>query len=1031
MGDLVQINGAGKTGKEYWRSLDDLAGTPKFKEWVENEFPGHAEEMLSGTSRRNLLKVMAASFGLAGLTACRRPAQHILPNVKGVEGYIPGRPMYYATAMSLGGQAQGLLVKVNDGRPTKIEGNPEHPFSLGATNSYHQAAVLGLYDPDRMRAPMSGGKTQEWAAFDKWFGGAFGTAQLGTGAGLRVLTEKINSPSLAAVQEHFLKTFPQAKWVEFESLAADLPFGAGISPVYNLERADVVLAVDSDFLNCDAGGTVLNAKQFGRRRRSNIDQGAMSRMYAVEGRFSVTGSMADHRLRMKPSEIAGFVSELAGRLGAGGNQLQVLGQGAGGDKRPQWLNALVKDLNAHRGRCLVVAGPGQPAPVHAAVHQINAALGNVGSTVTYYQAPKQDTRRPLDAMKELVGEMSRGTVTSIVVTGGNPAYSAPADLEFEANLKKVANSLYVGNEYDETAAAAKWAIPEAHFLESWGDATAPDGTVTIQQPVIQPLHGGKTAAEVIARVSGHTEQKAYDIVRGYWLRRFGGDPKAERVLAQGTAPSPKGQPVGPTDVVRGNFSEAEKRWRKALHDGIVPNTANPAATPAVAAQGAQPVPGGGQLELMFVPSSTLYDGRFANNGWLQELPDPMTKLTWDNAALFSPKTAREMSLKVGDVVAIERAGRKLEAPVMIQPGQADGLVVIALGYGRRRVGRVGQGSGVNANLLRTTDAMHIAGDVKVSKTGRTYPLAFTEEHHIIEDLGAPEVEERAHALVRQLNVDDYRKNPEQVAAFVEVPELFQLYETPADYSKGMQWGMAIDLTACTGCNACVTACQAENNIPVVGKEQVSRGREMHWIRLDRYYRGDAEDPQAVSEPMLCVHCETAPCENVCPVAATAHSPEGLNDMAYNRCVGTRYCSNNCPYKVRRFNYLNWHKDITELQSMVHNPDVTVRMRGVMEKCTYCVQRIQTAKIDAKKQGRHWLKDGEVTTACAQACPSEAIVFGNINDPHSRVAQLKKEPRNYGVLAELNTRPRTTYLAKIRNPNPELEGAKPQAEAHHG
>ncbi|HET8547313.1 MAG TPA: TAT-variant-translocated molybdopterin oxidoreductase [Bryobacteraceae bacterium] len=990
---MIQIQ-TKTSGKEYWRSLDELAGTPKFQEWVRDEFPSTAGEMLSGTSRRNVLKLMAASFGLAGLTACRRPVEHILPNVRGVEGYIPGKPWFYATAMSQAGSGMGLLVEVHDGRPTKIEGNPDHPFSLGATNSFHQASVLSLYDPDRMRNPVNEERQAKWEDFNNWIKQAFDRARFGGGNGWRILSERVTSPSLAALRTHVASTLPNVRWVEWDGLAADSSaLGTNIQPLYNFEKADVVLSLDSDFLHQDAGGTVLPMKQYGRRRRIGVDDhdGEMNRLYVIEGRFSLTGSAADHRLRMRPSEIGSFAADLAGRLGSGGNQLQVVGEGSGTDLRARWLSALVKDLAAHRGRSLVIAGPRQPAAVHALAHQINQALGNVGATVTYVQLPAGDNRPQLEVLRELVRDMSSGAVSHLLVLGGNPAFTAPADFNFEANLRKVSNSLYLGQEYDETAAACRWAVPEAHYLESWGDVAAPDGTVTIQQPMIQPLYGGRTAAEIVALISGYKDQQSYQIVRNLWEQRLGG----------------------------------EKGWRKALHDGIVPNTAWPTVNPALNTAGAaQPQQGASSgIELQFVPSSSVYDGRFANNGWLQELPDPMTKLTWDNAALLSPATAKQLGVAVADVITIERGGRRIEAPVMIQPGQADNLVVIAVGYGRRVCGNVGRGVGVNAYLLRTSDAMTVARDIRISKAGGRYNLAFTEEHHIIGDLGAPEVQKRARGLVRELPIEEYREDPKAVAEMTEKIELFQLYETPADYSRGNQWGMAIDLNVCTGCNACVVACQAENNVPIVGKEQVARGREMHWLRLDRYYKGDAENPTSISEPILCMHCETAPCENVCPVAATVHSPEGLNDMAYNRCVGTRYCSNNCPYKVRRFNFLNWHKDVAKVTEMVFQPDVTVRMRGVMEKCTYCVQRIQDKKIELKSAERRlWITDADhLQTACQQACPSEAIVFGNINDPDSMVAKLKQLPRNYGLLEELNTRPRTTYLACLRNPNPELEG----------
>ncbi len=694
-----------KSGKEYWRSLNELAGTAKFQEWVHNEFPSTAEEMVSGSSRRTLLKLMAASFGLAGLTACRRPVEKILPNVKGVEGYIPGRPMYYATAVSMGGAATGLLVEVNDYRPTKIEGNPDHPFSLGSTNAWQQASILDLYDPDRMRAPVAAGNDSNWAAFGDWFKQNFDRTKLGDGSGLRVLSERVSSPSFTAVRAQFQQTFPKAKWVEYNAVSADnnaagarLAFGQPVTPIYNLEKADVVLSLDSDFLFLDAGGTVLPAKQFARRRKRAADDeknGEMNRLYVVEGQFTVTGGTADHRLRMRPSEVAGFAADLAGRLGMGGNQLQVVGGGAaGGDARARWLNVLVKDLNGHRGRSLVIAGPRQPAIVHAIAFQINQALGNAGSTVSYVPTLAVDTVAQVERLRELAGEMASGVVRQLVILGADPAYTAPADLELAANIKKVPVSLYLGLENDETAAVAGFSIPQAHYLESWGDVTAPDGTVTIQQPMIEPLFGGKTSSEMVAMISGYKDHTAHDIVKNYWLTKFGGIPASEpAVLAQGTAPSPAGQPVGPVDAVRASLSAPEKAWRKALHDGVVAGTAMKPITPAVNVAkvnaGAQSLPRGSQLELLFVPDAKVYDGRFANNGWLQELPDPMTKLTWDNAALVSPRTAKDLGLEFGDVVTIERGSRKVDAPVMVQPGQADALVVLALGYGRTRVGNVG------------------------------------------------------------------------------------------------------------------------------------------------------------------------------------------------------------------------------------------------------------------------------------------------------------------------------------------------------
>ncbi|MGA2436769.1 MAG: 4Fe-4S dicluster domain-containing protein, partial [Bryobacteraceae bacterium] len=698
--------------------------------------------------------------------------------------------------------------------------------------------------------------------------------------------------------------------------------------------------------------------------------------YVVESQFSVTGGMADHRLRLRASEVPGFAVELGRQLGVLPPVLTVLN---GADTSRKWLAAVARDLKRNRGQCVVVAGPRQPAIVHALAHAINQALGNAGKTVTYLD--ERDAPQ-LPALKRLAAEMHAGQVDTLVMFGGNPAYDAPADLDFSRALSKVPVTVYAGIEPNETAALAKWSLPEAHYLEAWSDARALDGTVSIQQPLIRPLFGGRTHAEVLALISGSKDQRGYEIVRNFWLTQWPAD-------------------------------SAESIWRKALHDGVVPDTAFRSIEPAIdakriAAEAAKLTNlRSDALEIAFYPSASAYDGRFANNGWLQEAPDPITRLTWDNVAILSPATARRLGLNSEEVVAIESAGRSLEAPVWIQPGHVDNAISIALGYGRTHCGRVGKNVGRNAYLLRTSAALY-AASCTLRKTGRTYPLAATQHHNSME--GRP--------LVREASLEEYGRHPDFAAkAGPEVQRVSIFGEH--SYSEGNQWGMAIDLNSCVGCNACVLACQAENNIAIVGKDQVRRGREMHWIRMDRYYAGSEDEPESVTQPVACQQCENAPCETVCPVAATSHSPEGLNDMAYNRCVGTRYCANNCPYKVRRFNFLNYHKEWPEIEKMAFNPDVTVRMRGVMEKCTYCVQRIQEKKIQAQAEGHRPVRDGEIVTACQQTCPAEAIVFGNINDPKSRVSQLRRQNRDYALLGELNTRPRTTYLAKLRNPNPEL------------
>ncbi|HSP69218.1 MAG TPA: 4Fe-4S dicluster domain-containing protein, partial [Bryobacteraceae bacterium] len=676
---------------------------------------------------------------------------------------------------------------------------------------------------------------------------------------------------------------------------------------------------------------------------------------------------------------------------------------AGNDKRAKFIAALAKDLKSAGKEALVVAGPRQPAIVHALAHQINQTLGAAGSTVIFTKAATADrVESGVEALKTLTGEMTGGQVSTLVILGGNPAYTAPADLQFGAALAKVANSIHLGAENDETAAAAKWHLPEAHFLEAWGDARSIDGVAAIQQPMIEPIFGGKSAIEVMALLLDSKDKKGYDLVKNFWTSQW---PAASR----------------------------ENTWKKTLNDGLVAGTKSAEVKPSVDSRKIQaavlPAPAAASgIEVGFIPSATTWDGRFANNAWMQEAPDPITKLVWGNVVLVSPAMARERNLKDGDMVALTRGNLKLEAAVMTQPGHAANAVSIALGYGRPRSGTVGTDVGFNAGLIRTSDGFWFGQGFSMAPTGATHILANTQEHGSMDE---PQlvagIKPNKRPLVRETTIEEYKKNSKVIEQMNEVPELDSIYAQRT--WEGLQWGMAIDLGACTGCNACVVACQAENNIPVVGKDQVIRGREMHWIRMDRYYVGSQDDPRAVEQPIPCMQCENAPCENVCPVQATTHSPEGLNDMAYNRCVGTRYCANNCPYKVRHFNFLDWHKNFLErrriepeLMSMVYNPDVTVRMRGIMEKCTYCVQRIQEARISTKTDGRKEFTGQGVLTACQQTCPADAIAFGNINDPNSKVAKLKKQERNYAMLAELDVRPRTTYLGRLRNPNPDLEAS---------
>ena len=988
--DSSSQSGSG-TRPTYWRSLDHLAQTPQFRQWVEREFPENATDLLDGNSRRTVLKLMAASFGLAGLAACSRPVEHIFPISKNVEDYVPGQAYFYATIMALAGQVTGLLVETHDGRPTKIEGNPDHPFSLGAASALAQGSLLNLYDPDRSARVVQGSSDSSWEKFEDFVKGL----ALGDGAGLRFLSETVTAPSLVALRAETLKKFPKAKWIEYEAFqrgngraGAMLAFGQPVNLQTNFDKAKVILGLDSDFLGLD-WTTPLPTKQFSSRRRveSEEDLEKLNRLYSVESQFSVTGLNADHRLRLLGSEVKQFAVDVAVALGALPG-LNVLNNGS--DRRIKFLNAVVKDLKAAGKEALVITSPRQPPIVHALAFLMNQTLGSLGSVTTLTKAANQDgVESGVDALKSLTAEMNAGQVSTLAILGGNPVYSAPADLQFMAALAKVANSVHLGPDVDETAAAAKWHLPEAHALESWSDGITATGVASIQQPVIEPIFGGRTVAEVLALIAGSKDRKSHDIVKNYWTAQW---PAADR----------------------------DKTWRKALNDGVIPG--KPAeelklaadAKKIAAALQAEPGPArAAGVEVGFVPSASAWDGRFANNAWMQEAPDPITKLVWGNAALISPATAREKGLRDGDMVAFERGGMKLEAAILTQAGHADNAVTISLGYGRARCGRVGKDVGFNANLIRTSDGFWYGSGFQMTKTGETFVHATTAERGEAEHMsGRP--------IYRETTIEEYKSNPKVIEAMNEVhPEDLHSVYSERVYDQGYQWGMSIDLGSCTGCNACVVACQAENNIPVVGKAQVLRGREMHWIRMDRYYVGSEDEPRAVEQPVPCMQCENAPCENVCPVQATSHSNEGLNDMVYNRCVGTRYCANNCPFKVRHFNFLNFHKNDPEIRSMVYNPDVTVRMRGVMEKCTYCVQRIQETRIKAKLEGRREFREGEIQTACQQTCPADAIVFGNINDPQSRVSKLKKQERNYAMLAEMDLKPRTTYLARLRNPNAEL------------
>jgi molybdopterin-containing oxidoreductase family iron-sulfur binding subunit len=973
-------------GPELWRSLEELAGSPEFQEMLHREFPKGASEWVDEVSRRGFLRLMGASLALAGLTGCTKlPLEPIVPYVRQPEQVVPGRPMFYATAMPLAGYASPLLVECHLGRPTKIEGNNLHPASRGGTDIFAQASILGMYDPDRSQTITKLGEVNSWSAFVQELKGPLAVQKGLSGAGLRILTQTISSPTLAYQLRTLLKTYPQAKWHVYEPVNRDnvragarLAFGEPLETQYRLEKADLIVSLDADFLYAGFPGNVRYIRDFARRR--NPDE-AMSRLYVVESTPSSTGAKADHRLPLRAGEIEGFARALLSALTASSPGAETTAEYA------KFAQALAKDLAQHHGACLILAGDHQPPAVHALAHALNASLGNVGKTVVYTDPVEANPVNQIESLRELVGDLRGGKVDLLVIMGGNPVYDAPADLDFADALSNsnVALRIHHGLYQNETAELCHWHVNDTHYLEMWGDARAYDGTVSILQPLIAPLYSGKSAYELVSALSGVADATGYDILRNYW----------------------KGQHPG---------SDFEAWWRKTLHDGLIEASAY--APKAVSPKpGSLPAPAPSEakaLEINFRRDPSVYDGRFSNNGWLQELPKPMSKLTWDNAVLLGPKMAEREGLKTEDVVTLELDGRQISGPVWIQAGHPDYSVTVYLGYGRRRAGRAGTGAGFDVYPLRTSKALWFSSGGKLRKTGETYKLASTQGYQTMD---TPQGDSRPN--VRQAGLEEYRRDPKFAQAGAPPAEL-TLYPS-YDYKKeAYAWGMAIDMNSCVGCNNCIVACQSENNIAVVGKEQVVKGRHMHWLRVDAYYQGDRDNPKAYFQPVPCMQCEDAPCELVCPVGATLHSTEGLNDMVYNRCVGTRYCSNNCPYKVRRFNFLLFQDWETPQYKMMRNPDVTVRSRGVMEKCTYCIQRITEHRIDAERESTR-IADGTLETACQQSCPAEAIVFGNINDPNSRVAKWKAQARNYGLLAELNTRPRTTYLAEIRNPNPELEG----------
>jgi MoCo/4Fe-4S cofactor protein with predicted Tat translocation signal len=967
--------------RTYWRSLEELAETPEFSAMVERHAP-RFRDIVNAFDRRRFLQLMAASLALGGLSACGpepNPRQ-LLPYVDEPENIVPGRNRFFASAVTLDGYATGVLVAHQMARPIKVEGNPDHPASLGASSAIMQASILQLYDPRRAQTIVGNGQISTWEAFVSALHQRRGDLLTRKGAGLRVLTGAISSPSLAAQLRKLQQQLPQMRWHQWEALhrdnelaAAGTSFGRPVERICDLSKADRIFGVESDLISATPGWLAY-ARQFAVARRPTETGGAMSRVYAIECTPTLLGAKADHRLAMRPDEIVDSLRYVAASLGAGPQEWAQQTNG-----RSAWLKAAADDLAQHKGRALVHAGREQPAEIHVLADAINGGLGAFGNTVRLTDPILAYSGAMRQSMADLVQDMTSGKVDTLLMLGVNPVYDAPADLDFAAALRRVPFSVALALYDDETARASRWRLPATHEYEAWGDARAFDGTVTVQQPQVRPLYDGHSAQQVVALLLGDFVSDDYKLVRDYWQSR-----------AQ--------------QENRGDF---ESFWHEALRVGVVPNTTEaPLSLTPAAGAGAQPSAVQRQqqngLVALFRPDEGTWDGRYADNPWLLEMSRAFTRLTWDNAALVAPSTAQRLGLKTHDVVEIAIEQTKLKAPIYVLPGQAPDCITLPLGWGRA-AGGLGVGAGFDAYRWRRAADPWFATITSLTRTGEVYRLATTQNQDRV--LGRD--------LIREATLDQFNNDPHSVVKKGKAESLYP----PYDYS-GRAWAMAIDLNSCIGCQACTIACQAENNVPIVGKDQVLDQRIMHWLRVDRYYSGSADAPDVAFEPMPCMHCENAPCEVVCPVHATVHDHEGLNLMVYNRCVGTRFCSNNCPYKVRRFNFYAFAA-ANERPAESWNPEVSVRGHGVMEKCTYCLQRIRTVQIAANRDNRP-IHDGEIVTACQQSCPTQAIIFGDRNDRDSAVAKRKAAPTDYVLLEELNTRPRTSYAALIRNANPQIK-----------
>lgn len=1007
-----QMNSSENNEFGYWKSLKDISSEEDYNRFLKQS--DHNED--NGLSRRNFLSLIAASVALAGLEGCKKPVQKIIPYVEAEIGTIPGIPKYYASTIPWKNNALGVVIENHDERPVKVEGNEKHPSTLGKSNAFSQASTIEMYDPDRARGVKYNGKKVDWSEYLKFAK----DINKDDGKGLAVLMQESSSPTIKSIQNDFKTKFPSASWVSYESVnnenlykGIEKAFSKKLQPIYRLENAQIIVSLGSDFLGVD-DNNIYNTRKFAQNRDIVDENSTMNRLYVAESSITSTGSSADHRLNIPQHEMESILAELS-------YELKKLGLSLDASKVKSsnnlWIKAAAEDLMSNRGDSIILGG----SQLSPEFHQLIALLNNqLNAPVDYYPLSLSQVSSLAD-FKSLCDDIKNNKIKNLIILGANPVYDSPADFNFGDLLKNVPNSVHLTNILDETSKLCSWNIAMTHYFECWGDAMSYDGFVSIVQPQIMPLFDSKSAIQVLTPLVYSKELSSYDTVKNVWK----------------------------SDIVKsGNF---EREWEKVLHDGLYKNTiikkeqVRPSSKTSTAQLNNFIELDDNKFEIVFNASSSVYDGRFANNGWLQEIPKPVTSLTWDNAALISIKVAKKLNIKNGQMIEIKIDNKSIKLPAWITPGQNQKSISLELGYGREFEGRLGNGVGFNVYPLRMSSNPSYSLNASISVLDETYPLASTQDHHGLEEdryaapgfdkLSNNEVQSRIPELVKQSTLDYYKDNPDWVQKKVEEhkPDKKRSWadhsmynpEPEYDYSKGPQWGMSIDLTSCTSCNACSIACQSENNIPVVGKQQVMNGREMHWIRIDNYFAGDPDNPEMSTQSVACVHCELAPCETVCPVAATTHSSDGVNQMTYNRCLGTRYCANNCPYKVRKFNFYNYTRDLPEVVQMAMNPDVSIRFRGVMEKCTYCYQRVSAARISAENENRE-IQDGDFQVACQQSCPADAIKFGDINDPNSAVSKAKRRNRDYALLAHLGTAPRTTYLAKIRNQNPKLS-----SNAHNG